>query len=139
MVSSALAMGKKSEPTGLPFSPHSSWPTKSPEGSGGPSCPPIINTGTHRNTGNHRHGSGGLEILNLTADRMEQAISLAADGASGLRYCIDFGDFSKSLHPGFHAWKGIVSALVIAGGRWDPRGCWSTNPVSAKLIPTSPT
>ena len=62
------------------------------------------------------------KYLNLTPDRMEQAISLAADGAAGLRYCIDFGDFSKSLHPGFSAWKGIVSALVIGKGAVGPKG-----------------
>ncbi len=62
------------------------------------------------------------KLLGLKADRMEQAISLAADGASGMRYCIDFGDFSKSLHPGFSAWKGILSALVIASGAAGPKG-----------------
>jgi len=61
------------------------------------------------------------KYLNLTPDRMEQAISLAADGAAGLRYCIDFGDFFQSLHPGFSAWKGIVSALVIGKGPWGQR------------------
>ena len=62
------------------------------------------------------------KFLNLAPDRMEQSLSLAADGASGLRYCIDFGDFSKSLHPGFSAWKGILSALVIGKGATGPRG-----------------
>ena len=62
------------------------------------------------------------KLLGLKADRMEQAISLAADGASGMRYCIDFGDFSKSLHPGFSTWKGILSALVIASGAAGPKG-----------------
>jgi 2-methylcitrate dehydratase PrpD len=62
------------------------------------------------------------KFLNLPPDRMEQALGLAADGASGLRYCIDFGDFSKSLHPGFSAWKGILSALVIGKGATGPKG-----------------
>lgn len=62
------------------------------------------------------------KLLSLGADRMEQAISLAADGASGMRYCIDFGDFSKSLHPGFSAWKGILSAQVISRGAAGPKG-----------------
>ncbi len=62
------------------------------------------------------------KLLGLKADRVEQAISLAADGASGLRYCIDFGDFSKSLHPGFSAWKGILSAQVVAKGASGPKG-----------------
>ena len=62
------------------------------------------------------------KLLALKADRVEQAISLAADGASGMRYCIDFGDFSKSLHPGFAAWKGIMAAQVIARGAAGPKG-----------------
>ncbi len=62
------------------------------------------------------------KLMSLGADRMEQAISLAGDGASGMRYCIDFGDFSKSLHPGFGAWKGILSALIIAKGATGPKG-----------------
>ena len=62
------------------------------------------------------------KLLNLPPDRTEQALGLAADGAAGLRYCIDFGDFSKSLHPGFSAWKGILSALVIGKGAVGPKG-----------------
>ncbi|NWF54379.1 MAG: MmgE/PrpD family protein [Syntrophaceae bacterium] len=62
------------------------------------------------------------KLMAFGADRMEQAISLAADGASGMRYCIDFGDFSKSLHPGFSAWKGILSAQVVARGATGPKG-----------------
>jgi 2-methylcitrate dehydratase PrpD len=62
------------------------------------------------------------KLLGLKADRMEQAISLAADGASGMRYCIDFGDFSKSLHPGLSAWKGIMAAQIIRQGAVGPKG-----------------
>ena len=61
-------------------------------------------------------------LLGLRDEQIEQAIGLAADGASGLRYCIDFGDFSKSLHPGLAAWKGILSALIISKGAVGPRG-----------------
>jgi len=62
------------------------------------------------------------KLLHLKADQAEQALSLAADGASGLRYCIDFGDFSKSLHPGLAAWNGIMAAQIIARGAVGPRG-----------------
>lgn len=62
------------------------------------------------------------KLLGLKADRVEQAVSLAADGASGMRYCIDFGDFSKSLHPGFAAWNGTMAAQVIARGAVGPKG-----------------
>jgi len=62
------------------------------------------------------------KLLRLPADRVEQVISLAADGASGMRYCIDFGDFSKSLHPGLAAWNGIMAASLIARGAAGPKG-----------------
>jgi len=62
------------------------------------------------------------KLLGLSADNADQAISLAADGASGLRYCIDFGDFSKSLHPGFSARNGILAAQIIHKGAVGPRG-----------------
>jgi len=62
------------------------------------------------------------KLLGLKADEMEQAISLAADGASGMRYCIDFGDFSKSLHPGMAAWNGIMAARIIRMGAPGPKG-----------------
>lgn len=62
------------------------------------------------------------KILGLEPEKIEQAISLAADSASGLRYCIDFGDFSKSYHPGLAAWKGIMAAQIIARGAKGPEG-----------------
>jgi len=62
------------------------------------------------------------KLLGLKAEQLEQAISLAADGASGLRYCIDFGDFSKSLHPGLSAWHGIMAAQIIRRGAVGPKG-----------------
>lgn len=62
------------------------------------------------------------KLLGLHADQAEQAISLAADGASGLRYCIDFGDFSKSLHPGFAARNGVLAGQIIQKGAVGPKG-----------------
>lgn len=62
------------------------------------------------------------KLLGLNTEQMEQAISLAADGASGMRYCIDFGDFSKSLHPGLSAWHGIMAAQIIRRGAVGPKG-----------------
>jgi len=67
-------------------------------------------------------GVAASKILGLRVEQVEQAISLAADGASGLRYCIDFGDFSKSLHPGLAAWNGIIAARIIARGATGPKG-----------------
>jgi len=62
------------------------------------------------------------KLLGMTADQVDQAISLAADGASGMRYCIDCGDFSKSLHPGLAAWHGIMAAQIIRRGAPGPKG-----------------
>jgi 2-methylcitrate dehydratase PrpD len=62
------------------------------------------------------------KLLGLRTEQVEQAISLAADGASGMRYCIDFGDFSKSLHPGLSAWNGIMATQIIAKGAVGPKG-----------------
>ena len=62
------------------------------------------------------------KLLGLGAEGVDQAISLAADGASGMRYCIDFGDFSKSLHPGLSAWHGIMAAQIIGRGAAGPKG-----------------
>jgi len=62
------------------------------------------------------------KLLGLDTDQAEQAISLAADVAAGLRYCIDFGDFSKSLHPGLAAWKGVMAARIAQKGAHLPKG-----------------
>ena len=62
------------------------------------------------------------KLLGLKAEQAEQAISLAADASSGMRYCIDFGDYSKSLHPGLAAWKGIMAAQIIHRGASGPKG-----------------
>jgi 2-methylcitrate dehydratase PrpD len=62
------------------------------------------------------------KLLGMKADQMDQVISLAADGASGMRYCIDCGDFSKSLHPGMAAWQGIMAAQIIRRGAPGPKG-----------------
>lgn len=66
--------------------------------------------------------TASAKILDLGPKKVEQVISLAADSASGLRYCIDFGDFSKSYHSGLAAWKGIMAALLIAQGATGPQG-----------------
>ncbi len=66
--------------------------------------------------------AASAKILGLEPEKVEQVISLAADSASGLRYCIDFGDFSKSYHPGLAAWKGIMAAQIIVRGASGPKG-----------------
>lgn len=87
--------------------------------------------------------TAACKLLGLGEEQVDQAIGLAADQAAGFRYCIDKGDFSKSLHPGFAAMKGVASALLVAGGATGPRGlleyptgfcaAMSANPVLANL------
>jgi 2-methylcitrate dehydratase PrpD len=60
--------------------------------------------------------------LKLDENQTEYALGLAADQAAGLRYCIDKGDYSKSLHPGFAAMRGVMLALLVQKGANGPRG-----------------
>jgi 2-methylcitrate dehydratase PrpD len=62
------------------------------------------------------------KLLRFDAVKMDGAISLAADEAAGLRYCIDHGDFSKLLHPAMAAMKGVMAALLIDSGAAGPLG-----------------
>lgn len=62
------------------------------------------------------------KLLGFDAGKMDRAISLAADEAAGLRYCIDHGDFSKLLHPALAAMKGVMVALLVDGGAAGPQG-----------------
>ena len=66
--------------------------------------------------------AAACKLLNLDAAQTEQILGLAADEAAGLRYCIDKGDFSKSLHPGFAAMRGIMLALLGQKGATGPKG-----------------
>ena len=50
-------------------------------------------------------------------------IGLAADAAGGLRYGVDNGDFSKSLHPAMAAMKAVLFAQLIDNGATGPLGC----------------
>jgi len=62
------------------------------------------------------------KLLKLDELQTEYAMGLAADMAAGLRYCIDKGDYSKNLHPGFAAMRGVMMALLIQRGANGPRG-----------------
>jgi 2-methylcitrate dehydratase PrpD len=62
------------------------------------------------------------KLLGLDALQTEHAIGLTADQAGGLRYGIDKGDFSKSLHPGFAAMQGVMLALLVRKGANGPKG-----------------
>ncbi len=62
------------------------------------------------------------KLLKLDEVQTEYALGLAADLAGGLRYCVDKGDYSKSLHPGFAAMKGVMLALLVQKGANGPKG-----------------
>lgn len=61
-------------------------------------------------------------ILGLTGRTAEMAIGLAADHASGTRFCLASGDATKSLHAAFAAHDGIISAHMAADGVHGPMG-----------------
>jgi 2-methylcitrate dehydratase PrpD len=62
------------------------------------------------------------KLLGLDALQTEYALGLTADQAGGLRYGIDKGDYSKSLHPGFAAMQGVMLALLVLKGANGPKG-----------------
>ena len=66
--------------------------------------------------------AAAARLLGLDAEETEQAIGLGVDQAAGFRYCVDKGDFSKSLHPGWAAMRGILSAQIIRLGASGPKG-----------------
>jgi 2-methylcitrate dehydratase PrpD len=66
--------------------------------------------------------AAAAKLLKLNEVETEYALGLAADQAGGLRYCIDKGDYSKSLHPGFAAMKGVMLALLVTKGANGPKG-----------------
>ena len=62
------------------------------------------------------------KLLKLDVEQTEYALGLSADMAAGFRYCIDKGDYSKSLHPGFAAFRGVMLALLVQKGANGPKG-----------------
>lgn len=61
------------------------------------------------------------KLMRQDADQIEQVIGLAADAASGMRYGIEHGDFSKTLHPGFAAMKAVVFSELVGLGASGPK------------------
>jgi 2-methylcitrate dehydratase PrpD len=61
-------------------------------------------------------------LLKLNAEETEMTLGIAADQAAGGRYCLDHGDFTKSLHPGMAAFKGMLAAFLAQKGALGPKG-----------------
>ena len=66
--------------------------------------------------------AAAAKLLKLDAIGIEMTIGLAADATGGLRYGVDKGDFSKTLHPAMAAMKAVLFAELIHGGASGPRG-----------------
>jgi 2-methylcitrate dehydratase PrpD len=66
--------------------------------------------------------AAAAKLLHLNGLQTEHALGLAADLAAGLRYCIDKGDYSKGLHPGFAAMRGVMLSLLVQKGANGPQG-----------------
>jgi 2-methylcitrate dehydratase PrpD len=62
------------------------------------------------------------KLLGLNEDEMERALGIAADQASGLISCIEFGDLTKSLHAGLTSAKGALAAMLPKYGASGPKG-----------------
>lgn len=61
-------------------------------------------------------------LLGLRGRTAEMALGLAADHASGTRFCLASGDATKSLHAAFAAHDGIISAHMALDGIAGPVG-----------------
>lgn len=61
------------------------------------------------------------KLLRLTPEKMNLALGIAADMASGTLACIEFGDITKSLHAGMAAMKGLLAAWLVKEGATGPR------------------
>ena len=66
--------------------------------------------------------AAAAKLMKLDAVGIEMAIGYAADAAGGLRYGVNNGDFSKSLHPGMAAMKAVIFAQLIKIGAMGPLG-----------------
>lgn len=64
----------------------------------------------------------GAKLLRLNSHKTELVIGHAADQAAGLRYGVENGDFSKTLHPAFAAMKGVLLSLLVSMGADGPVG-----------------
>ncbi|HHX36662.1 MAG TPA: MmgE/PrpD family protein [Clostridiaceae bacterium] len=66
--------------------------------------------------------AAAAKLYKLNEAEIEMAISLGADQASGFRYCVDKGDYSKGLHPGWASLRGIMAAKLTKLGAEGPIG-----------------
>ncbi len=82
--------------------------------------------------------AAAAKLMKLDQDGIEQAIGLGVDQAVGYRYCIDKGDFSKSLHPGWAAMRGVMAAQLITIGVSGPKGLLEYESGFCKAMSSSP-
>ncbi len=66
--------------------------------------------------------AAAASLLELGGETAEIALGLAADHASGTRFCLASGDATKSLHAAFAAHDGIMGAYMAHDGLPGPMG-----------------
>lgn len=66
--------------------------------------------------------AAAASLLELRGETAEIALGLAADHASGTRFCLASGDATKSLHAAFAAHDGIMGAYMANDGLPGPMG-----------------
>ena len=66
--------------------------------------------------------AAAAKMMHLDSEGTEYVIGHSIDAASGLRYCLENGDFSKTLHPALAAMKAILFANIVKLGADGPKG-----------------
>ena len=67
-------------------------------------------------------GATAARIMNFDEDQTERCLGLSIDQAQGFRACLSQGDFTKSLHCGWPAMRGVMASTLVGNGSTAPRG-----------------
>lgn len=66
--------------------------------------------------------AAAARMLGFDDDQTERVLGLGIDQAQGFRACLGQGDFTKSLHAGWPAMRGVMAATLVKHGSTAPRG-----------------
>ena len=67
-------------------------------------------------------GATAARMMGFDDDETERCLGLAIDQAQGFRACLGQGDFTKSLHCGWPAMRGVMASTLVSKGSTAPRG-----------------
>jgi len=67
-------------------------------------------------------GAAAARMMNFDEDQTERCLGLSIDQAQGFRACLSQGDFTKSLHCGWPAMRGVMASTLVSNGSTAPRG-----------------